>query len=297
LRKLILTFIFFLLCLTSLADPINVAELVADENGNPIVYKNIDKVHPLASVTKMMTALIVFEKIENGELSLKDRVSISEGASRIGGSRIYMKQGEYMSVEDLLKSTIVYSANNAAYALAEHVGGSADGFVKIMRKRAKELGMDSTVYNTPTGLPTNMTGKDMDVSTARDIVKLSTEVLKHPAYLKMVNVKKSYIRNGRAEMPNRNKLIGSVQGIDGLKTGHHDSAGYNISISAKRGSKRIIVVVLGAPDEKERDKEVVTLVEKFYRRYEFIEKIKYERKNQFKEEFEIARNDKKRDSA
>ncbi len=106
-KRLVLTFIFFLLCLTSLADPINIAELVADENGNPIVSKNIDKVHPLASVTKMMTALIVFEKIENGELSLTDRVKISEGACRIGGSRIYLKQGEYMSVEDLLKSTIV----------------------------------------------------------------------------------------------------------------------------------------------------------------------------------------------
>lgn len=296
-RKLILVFIFFQVCFVSFSDNGIVAELVSDENGNVIVSRNIDKVHPLASVTKMMTALIVFEKIENGEINLKDKVTISEEAYKIGGSRIYLKQGERLSVEDLLKSTIIYSANNAAYALAEYIGGTADEFVKIMRSRAKALGMNSTIYNTPTGLPPSMTGRKMDVSTARDIMKLSTEILKHPRYIKMVNVQKSSIRNGRDEMPNRNKLIGSVHGIDGLKTGHHDSAGYNISISVKRGGKRLVVVVLGAPDEKKRDREVVSLIEKFYRRYEYIEKLKHERKKQFKEEFEIAGNGKNRDSA
>ena len=280
----------------ALADAEIAAELIADENGNIIVSKNIDKVHPLASVTKLMTALVVFEKIESGEISLDDKVRISKQAYQIMGSRIYLKEGEYLSVEDLLKSTIVYSANNAAYALAEYIGGSADEFVKIMRERAKELCMEDTEYHTPTGLPPSMTQRKMDTSTARDIMKLSAEVLKHSTYMKMVNVKKSYIRRTRDEMPNRNKLIGSVEGVDGLKTGHHDSAGYNIAISVKRGEKRLIVVVLGAPNERKRDIEAVNLIDKFYRRYEEIEKIKSERKIQIKEEFEIAGSGNERDS-
>ena len=246
------------------------AKLLGTTEGKIINSINEEKICPLASITKMMTILITYDAISEGEISLEDMVDIPEEIRKIGGSRIWMTVEDKLSVRDLIKATAIYSANNTAYSLAYYVGnGDIDRFVKKMNQRARSLGMINTSYYTPAGLPPHMTGTEMDTSTVNDIYKLSIELLKNDDYMKIVSLKETSIRNGQQKFKNRNKLLG-IDGIYGLKTGHHDLAGYNISIVSKKNNLNVIEIVFGSPDEKTRDDVVLEDLENFYGNYDDI---------------------------
>ncbi|WP_051251553.1 D-alanyl-D-alanine carboxypeptidase family protein [Psychrilyobacter atlanticus] len=247
------------------------AKLLGTADGKIINSINGEKIYPLASVTKMMTILVTYDAISKGEISMDDMVDIPEEMRKIGGSRIWMTVEDSLSVRDLVKATAIYSANNAAYSLAYYVGGGdLDKFVEKMNEKAESLGMVNTNYYTPAGLPPHMTGTEMDVSTVNDIYKLSMELLKNDDYMKIASMKEAGIRNGQQRFKSRNKLLG-IDGIYGIKTGHHSLAGYNISIVSKKNDLNMIEIVFGSPDEKTRDTVVLEDLDKFYIDYGYID--------------------------
>ncbi|MDP0488951.1 MAG: D-alanyl-D-alanine carboxypeptidase family protein [Fusobacterium sp. JB019] len=239
--------------------------LLGDEKGNVFLGENIKEKMPLASLTKMMTLLVTFDFIESGKIKKEDLVIMDEESNSLGGSRIWIKTGTKISVKDLIKATAIHSANNAAYVLAKYVGhGDVNKFVGLMNEKAKKLGIGEELnYYTPTGLPPSMTGKNMDIGTSEGIYKLSKEALKCKEYIKIASQKKEKILKGQISFKNRNKLLGK-EGIYGIKTGHHDAAGYNIAIASKNNNMNIIYVILGSPDEKTRDEKVETDISDFY---------------------------------
>ena len=242
--------------------------ILATDEGKIVSEENSRILYPLASVTKMMTLMVVYDAIDSGEISKKDRVVIDGETAKIGGSRIWMGVGQKILVDDLIKATAVHSANNAAYALAKYVGkGSVDSFVKRMRVKAKELGIEDEVkFYTPSGLPSDMTGKKMDIGSAYGIYKISAEVLENPKYNEYINVasKKSVkIYSGKTRLLNRNKILGK-EGIFGIKTGHHSKAGYNMAVASKKNNIELIYVILGGKNENIRDKKIVEDIGKFY---------------------------------
>jgi len=217
-----------------------------------------------ASVLKLMDLLIILEKIESKQLSLKDQVPVSAKASRTGGSQVYLAEKESFTVEDMLYALMVQSANDAAVALSEKVAGSTDGFVELMNKRARGLGMTSTVFHSVHGLPPSA-GQEHDVTTARDFSLLCRElVLKHPWALRYTSTRERAFRPGAktVTMRTHNHLLGHVEGVDGLKTGYITAAGYSMAITASRNGQRIIVMVLDSVDRPTRDKHAAQLVAK-----------------------------------
>ena len=232
------------------------SDILVDENTGAVLYsKNPDEKRCCASITKIMTVLLVMESIENKKIKLEDKVTVSEHASSIGGSDIWLKENEIMTVDDLLKATIVASANDAATALAEYIFGTEEKFVNEMNKRANELGMNNTVFKNCNGLD-----EDGHVSSARDIAVMSRELLKHKDILRYTSIWMDYLRNGETQIVNTNKLLKSFEGITGLKTGTTDDAGCCICASAKRGDISLIAVVLGAKTSKDRFKDAANLL-------------------------------------
>ncbi len=196
-----------------------------------------------ASVTKIMTLLLVAEALEEGKIKLEDTVSISANAASKGGSQVFLKEGERISVLDLLKSTIIASANDAATALAELVCGSEASFVKKMNMKARELGLKNTNFENPTGL--DDTTKN-HYTCAADIGLMSKELIKHDIILKYSSVWQDSIRNGEFTLTNTNRLVRYYDGCNGLKTGSTDKAGFCISATAKRDGMQLIAVIMGA---------------------------------------------------
>ena len=192
------------------------AILIEASTGMVLYEKNADEALPPASVTKVMTLLLVMEAIDSGVLSLTDMVQTSENAAKMGGSQVYLEPGESMTVEDMLKSVIIASANDAATALAEHVAGSVETFVERMNARAAELGMSNTHFENPTGLDDSVTNH---VTSARDIAIMSAELIKHETVLKYTTIWMDSIRNGEFGLTNTNRLIRFYNGANGLKTG------------------------------------------------------------------------------
>lgn len=238
------------------------AILVGDLYGNVIYSKNADNIYPLASVTKMMSLMVTFDQIKAGKASLNDKVRISKNSIRFGGSGIPLKAGQIFKLEDLIKASGIYSANNATYAIAEHIGkGSVSKFVELMNKKLKTLGLDKDIrYYTPAGLPTRMTKQPMDSGTARAIYKLSIEALKYKKYIQIAGIKNTTIHNGKIKIRNRNKLIGK-NGVYGIKTGYHREAKYNIAVASKINSMDVIVVVIGGDSYTSRDKNVLDILD------------------------------------
>jgi D-alanyl-D-alanine carboxypeptidase (penicillin-binding protein 5/6) len=217
-----------------------------------------------ASVQKLMDLLLILEKIQRSQLSLRDPVPVSLKATKTEESRVELMPNESFPVEDMLYALMVRSANDAAIALAEKVAGSTDAFVELMNQKAKELGMTSTVFHCVHGLPPAR-GQEHDVSTARDLAILCRElVLKHPEALRYTSTRKRMFRpNGGKRalmMHTHNHLLSKVEGCDGLKTGYFAQAGYSIAVTAARQGRRIIAVVLDSPDIKTRDSNAEKLV-------------------------------------
>ena len=243
-----------------------VVRLLADENGNVIFEENGKMVYPIASITKIMTVLLALESIERGEHSYEEVVEISWQTTTIRGISSGLKRGEKYTLEDLLKVAVAHSSNDAAYQIAEYIGnGDVDSYIVKMNERAKELGLLNTVYYTPMGLPTKNTKKPLDVSTAEDMAKLGAEIIKHPKYFEFSNTRNVTIKelnSGKESMfRNTDKMIGAYEGLDGLKTGFHNAAMFNIVATAKRNNMRFIAVVFGSDTQPLRAKEVSALLD------------------------------------
>lgn len=224
------------------------AVILMDCSTGTVLYENnADEKLPLASVTKIMTALLVMEAISEGKLSLEDTAICSEHASTMGGSQIWLEPNEEMSINDLLKAMLIGSANDATCVLAEKVGGSESVFVSMMNDRAKALGMTNTNFINTNGLPA-----ENHYSSARDIAIMTRELLKHELILEYTTVWMDSLRGGETQLVNTNKLIRHYEGATGLKTGYTAEAGYCISATAVRNDLELIAVTLGAPSKEER---------------------------------------------
>lgn len=245
------------------------AVILVDMNSAEILYGyNINKELEIASVTKMMPILLVVEEIEKGRLSLDDTLKTSTAACKIGGSQIFLREHELMKVEDLLKSVIIKSANDATTVLGERVGGQGGLplFIKMMNSRAQQLGMKNTSYYFPHGLPPSRKNlknhKEANTSTCYDLVLLAREMLKHPIILKYSSTWLDYVRQDTKPFMLRNtsRLIKDYPYFDGLKTGYYSAAGFNIVATAKKDDMRLVAVVLGTKSMKGRDKFINDLV-------------------------------------
>ena len=238
------------------------AVIVGDTKGNVIFEKDADTMYPLASVTKMMSLMVTFDEINAGNISLSDSVRISKNPLKYGGSGIPLKADQIFILEDLIKASAVYSANNATYAIAEYVGnGSIFSFVAKMNRKLKEYGLENQIeYHTPAGLPTRVTKQPMDEGTARGIYKLSIEALKYKKYIEIAGIKSTKIYNGKISIRNRNHLIGE-NGIYGIKTGFHKEAKYNIAVASKFEDIDVIIVVMGGETYKTRDGIVLSVLD------------------------------------
>jgi len=244
------------------------ASLLADAESGRILHQ--DRIHEKnypASLVKMMVSLITLEEIKSGRISLKDFVTISSWASRIGGHQVYLKQGEIFQLSELMKATVIGSANDAAVAVAEHVLGSNKAFLKRMNARAKELGMKKTQFHSVHGLPPGRNQK-IDVSSAYDFYLLARELLKHPQFLHWASTRLETFRNGTFQLLNTNhRLIKSYKGMQGMKTGYHRKAGFNLVSTAIRGGQRFISIVLGAKNSRIRSKVTKQLLDFGFENY------------------------------
>ncbi|MGE5582094.1 MAG: D-alanyl-D-alanine carboxypeptidase family protein [Bacillota bacterium] len=234
------------------------AILMEPESGEILFQQNAEQKLPPASITKQMVMLLVLEAVANGQVKLSDVVTASPEACKMGGSQIWLEPGEQMTIADLLKAVCIVSANDASYALAEHIAGSEENFVALMNKRAKELGLKSTYYVNTTGLePTG--GGEGNVTSALDMAILAREVIKHPVVFKWTGAWIDSLRGGKSFLRNTNNLVRFYQGCDGLKTGFTSQAGFCLVATAKRQGVRLIAVVMKAPTLQRRSQEISKL--------------------------------------
>ena len=228
------------------------ALLMDAATGRVLYEKNAHEKLAPASVTKVMTMLLIMEAIDSGKIGWDDTVTASETAAAKGGSQVYLKAGEMMSVTDMLKSIAVSSANDCACAMAEHIAGSESAFVELMNKRAKELGMEDTHFVNCTGLDDDPNARE-HVTSAYDIALMSRQLLvHHPDIKKFTTIWMDTIRDGAFGLANTNKLVRFYQGCTGLKTGFTSGAGYCLSASACREGLELIAVVMGAESSQDR---------------------------------------------
>jgi D-alanyl-D-alanine carboxypeptidase (penicillin-binding protein 5/6) len=247
-------------------DPYLGAIAVDAATGKVLFEDNPDGKGYPASMQKLMDLLIILEKIEHGQLSLQDQVPVSAKAAKTGGTQVWLAEKESFIVDDMLYALMLQSANDAAVALAEKVAGSTEAFVELMNAKAKELGMNSSVFHSVHGLPPAR-GQEHDVTTARDFSILCREVVRHPEALRYTSTRTRPFRQNvpgvkPVEMRNHNHLLANVEGCDGLKTGFFAQAGFSIAVTAARHGQRVIVVVLDSPSTKTRDRKATELVAK-----------------------------------
>lgn len=235
---------------TTLNPDCNAAYLIEANTGICLYAKEQDTRQSVASVTKIMTLLLFAEALERGAFTLSDTVRVSAYAASMGGSQVFLKEGEEISVEDLLKSAIIASANDASVAIAELVAGSERIFVENMNKRAAELGLQNTRFENVTGLDDTTVEH---YSSARDVATMSRELIRHDIILKYSCIWQDSIRGGEFTLTNTNRLIRYYDGATGLKTGSTDKAGFCISATAKRDNMSLIAVVLGAETRDKRN--------------------------------------------
>lgn len=241
--------------------------------GEVLASQEPDRLGAPASMTKMMLALAVLEAIKDGQLKLSDPVKTSRLASKMGGSQVYLKEGEEFSVEDLMAALLIGSANDAAVALAERLTGSVEATVKLMNDRAVALKLSQTRFGSVHGLPP-AAGQAGDITTPRDMARLAQVLLQFPDVLRWTGTAEAPFRGGSFILRNSNKLVGSVAGVDGLKTGHFTEAGYNVAATAKRGNLRVIAVVMGAPTNQARFSEAARLMGEAFASYMDVTVVK-----------------------
>lgn len=236
--------------------------LMEAQSGTVLLSQNEAEERPMASITKLMTVLLILEELQSERLSLSDTVTASANAAAMGGSQIYLKENEVMDVDTLLKSILVASANDSCVAMAEHLCGSEEAFVERMNQRAKELGLVNTQYKNAHGLD-----DDGHYSSAFDIATISREVMKHDIVRNYTSIWQEKIRNDTFELTNTNKLIRFYDGATGLKTGSTTNAGFCLSATAKRNDMELIAVVLNSPTGQMRFTDAKKLLDYGFANY------------------------------
>lgn len=270
-KILILLMINFLFIPVVSAEDLKLAEnaksaiLIEASTGEILFEKNADERLVPASMTKMMSMLVIIEAIENGDLKWNQEIQVSENASSMGGSQILLETGEKMSVRDLFKGVAIASGNDAVVALTEAVAGTEDAFVQKMNDKAKELGLKNTNFKNPHGLDTAN-----HYSSARDMSLIAKELVKHEKVLEFTSVYEDYLRENtdrKIWLVNTNKLVRFYDGVDGLKTGFTEGAGYCLTATAKKDGMRVIAVVMGEADSKMRNQEVSEMLDYAFAQY------------------------------
>ncbi|MFB4211725.1 D-alanyl-D-alanine carboxypeptidase family protein [Shouchella sp. JSM 1781072] len=278
-KKLLIRILVLLMLSTAVGLPAHAAEekkaplgektlsaiVIERDTGEVIFEKNSNKSLPPASMTKIMTMLLIMEAIDEGKLKYEDQVSVSEYAASMGGSQIFLEAGEQMSVDDMLKGIAVASGNDAAVAMAEHLAGSEEAFVKMMNEKASELNLEQTSFKNTNGLPV-----DNHYSSAHDLAIIAKELLKYEKITDYTSIYEDYLRKGTDKefwLVNTNKLVRFYPGVDGLKTGFTQEAKYGLTATAEKDGMRVIAVVMGAPTSKERNAEVTSLLDHAFNQY------------------------------
>ncbi len=226
--------------------PYTAAMLVDRDSGQVLFAKNEHLQWPPASMTKMMTVLIAMEQVRDGAIRLDDVVTASKWASKIGGSQVYLAEGEQFTLAELLASIMIASANDASVAVAERIAGSTDAFVAMMNARAKSLGLADSEFHSVHGLPPGK-GQQPDLMSAADLVALGRALSAFPEVLEWAKTSEAPFRGGALQMRNTNHLVRTFTGADGLKTGYYTAAGFEVTATAMRDGLRLMAVVLGAP--------------------------------------------------
>ena len=234
------------------------AVLMEATTGRILYVQNSSEALPPASVTKIMTLLLIMEAVDSGKLKLTDTVTVSEYAASMGGSQVFLKVGEQMTLNDMLKSVVIASANDAAVALAEHLCGSVDAFVTKMNEKAKLLGMENTSFENVTGLDDTAQNH---LTSAKDIAIMSRELIKHQTILQYSSIWMDSIRNGEFGLTNTNRLVRFYPGCTGLKTGSTSKAGFCISVTAQRENLSLICVIMGAESRDIRNAAATSLLD------------------------------------
>lgn len=267
-------FMLFLILLFVFITPISAEDLTLNakssilieaSTGKILYEKNKDERYAPASMTKMMSLVIIMDNIYNGNLRLDEMIKTSKNASGMGGSQIFLKEGEEMSVDDMLKGITIGSANDATVALAERIAGSEEAFVKIMNEYAKKLGLKNTHFKNCTGLDEND-----HYSSAYDMSVIARELVKHDKILNYSSIYETYLRSdtdNKFWLVNTNKLVRFYKGVDGLKTGYTDTAGYCLTATINKDNMRVIAVVMGEDSSTTRNSEVSRLLDYAYNLY------------------------------
>ena len=256
----------------SLASSAKSAIMIEASTGTILFEKNSHEELPMASMTKMMTMLLIMEALDNGSLTLEEEVTASDYASSMGGSQIFLEPGEKMTVNDLLKGIAIGSGNDAAVAMAERLGGTEEGFVKMMNNKAQELGLKNTHFVNACGLDT-----DNHYSSSYDMAMIAQELVKHEKILEYTGTYEDYLRTGTDNsfwLVNTNRLVRFYQGVDGLKTGYTTTAGYCITTTAKRNGMRLITVVMNEPTSATRNSETTAMLDYGFNLYTLTKLIK-----------------------
>lgn len=250
----------------NIAEDAKSAILIERDTGEVLFDKNSEEKLPPASMTKIMTLLLIMEALETGELKKDETIRVSERASSMGGSQIFLEAGEEMSVDDLLKGIAVASGNDASVAVAERLAGSEEAFADKMNRKAKELNLKNTHFENATGLPA-----DNHYSTSQDMAIIAKELLKYESITDYTSIYEDYLRKGEENefwLVNTNKLVKSYPGVDGLKTGFTDEAKYCLTATAKKEDMRAVAVVMGAETTKKRNETVTGMLDYAFNHYE-----------------------------
>ncbi len=250
-----------------LQGPYTEACVLEPVTGTVIFEANDHTPWPTASLAKMMLMLIAAEKIHDGSLKLSDNVTTSRKAAEMGGSQVYLKEGETFSLDDMMKAIVVHSANDASVAVAEYIAGSTDAFVVMMNQKAAALGMKDSHYYNVHGLPPARE-QSADVASAYDQAILARELLKYPDVIRWSSIDTAPFRAGTFELRNTNHLVRTYPGCDGLKTGFYDKAGFNVVATAKRGGLRLVAVVLGSQHKLTNFKVAAEMLSQGFLNYE-----------------------------
>ena len=248
-----------------LAENVKSAILIERDTGEILYEKNSKEQLPPASMTKIMTMLLIMEALDKGKLSMDEKVRASEYAASMGGSQIFLEPGEEMTVKEMLQGIAIGSGNDAAVAMAERIAGSEEAFVEMMNKKVKELGLKDTVFKNTTGLPVSD-----HYSTASDMAIMAKELLKYEDITKFTGMYEAYLRentDNKFWLVNTNKLVRFYPGVDGLKTGFTKEALYCLTATAEKDGMRVIAVVFGAPTSKERNAQVTKMLDYAFNQY------------------------------
>ncbi|MCM3719687.1 D-alanyl-D-alanine carboxypeptidase family protein [Fictibacillus phosphorivorans] len=267
-----------------LAEKSHSAILMEQDSGTVLYEKNSHEKLPPASMTKIMTLILIMEAIDKGKINWDDKIRVSEYAASMGGSQIFLEPGEQMRVEDMVKGIAIGSANDASVAMAEHIAGSADSFVSMMNDKAKKLGLKDTFFKNATGLPAAG-----HYTSAHDMAIMGKELLKHEEVTKFTGLYEDYLREDTDKkfwLVNTNRLVKFYPGVDGLKTGFTNEAKYCLTATANKNGMRVIAVVMGAPTPKERNAQITSMLDyaftqfstkKLFDRHEIVKEVKVQK--------------------